>query len=144
MKLGDREMPALASTMEERSSWMKSVLTTASSVYLLERHWHDIAVSRACGRLLTPTTSAVGCDVQAKSRCVKALRAMELQDAQDARLLMHQGQRNGRAKTEHKIEKHTPKDALHLALGCSLEDSHHVLVGRPLVSAHCQVHHRHI
>jgi hypothetical protein len=33
-KFGDSEMPALASTMDERSSWMKSVLTTSSSVNL--------------------------------------------------------------------------------------------------------------
>ena len=36
-KLGDSWMPAVASTMEERSSVVKSVLTTASSVYLQRR-----------------------------------------------------------------------------------------------------------
>ncbi len=33
-KLGDREMPAVESTMLVRGSWMKSVDTTASLVYL--------------------------------------------------------------------------------------------------------------
>ena len=33
-KLGDREMPAVASTMLVRGSWIKSVDTTASLVYL--------------------------------------------------------------------------------------------------------------